>query len=155
MWMVVLLGWMSPDVASSIHPERHPVALACVRFYENCRVHVTEAIRSEEPWLPWNGRWRRGLLLSKAANSSLQKAAAAPLIRLGRMKEMKLLPRSDWTFAQEGAGSIIVGAHEHLGYRAFTKFALSDLPNDLISLDDLKRLGIDPREVGDGAQSQD
>jgi hypothetical protein len=56
---------------------------------------------------------------------------------------MKELPKSDWTFHQEGADSIIVGAHEHNGYRWYTRVALADLPNDLVSLNDLERLGVD------------
>ena len=55
---------------------------------------------------------------------------------------MRKLPKAEFTFHQEEQNSIIVGAHEHNGYRWYTRLALSDLPNDLVSLNDLKRLGI-------------
>ena len=55
---------------------------------------------------------------------------------------MRLLPKSEWTFDQEASDSVIVGAHEHEGCLWHTKFLLSDLPNDLVSLDDLERIGI-------------
>ena len=61
---------------------------------------------------------------------------------------MRLLPKSDWTVDQEASDSVIVGAHEHGRYVWHTKFLLSDLPNDLLSLDDLKRLGINPVDPG-------
>lgn len=56
---------------------------------------------------------------------------------------MRNLPKSEWTMRQECPDSDIVGAHEHMGYRYYTKFLLSDLPNDLVGLDDLERFGID------------
>jgi hypothetical protein len=63
---------------------------------------------------------------------------------------MKELPKSDWTFHSD---SVIVAAHEHNGYRWYTKVALANLSNDLISLDDLKRLWIyliDARTIYEG-----
>jgi hypothetical protein len=56
---------------------------------------------------------------------------------------LRLLPKSEWTFDRAKDGSLIVGAHEHNGYVWHTKFALPDLPNDLVSVGDLERLGID------------
>jgi len=39
---------------------------------------------------------------------------------------------------------IIASLYEHpKGYRYWEKYRISDLPNDLISLNDLKRFGID------------
>ena len=55
---------------------------------------------------------------------------------------MRKLPKEEMTIHQEGAEHIIVGAHEHNGYRYYTKVALADLPNDLAGLDDLERFGI-------------
>lgn len=56
---------------------------------------------------------------------------------------MQILPRSERIIHQSSrSDSIIVGAHEHNGYIWWTKILLSDLPNDLVSLGDLKRVGI-------------
>jgi hypothetical protein len=54
-----------------------------------------------------------------------------------------LLSKSDWTINRVGAKSLIVGAHANCGYRHYTKIDLADLPNDLVSEDDLKRVGVD------------
>lgn len=57
---------------------------------------------------------------------------------------MRELPKSEWTISpSRDVGYIIVGAHENNGYVHFTKLALSDLPNDLLGVRDLERLGID------------
>ncbi len=37
---------------------------------------------------------------------------------------------------------VIASLYENEGYRHYEKYPLSDLPNELISLDDLKRFGI-------------
>jgi hypothetical protein len=58
----------------------------------------------------------------------------------GQINETTAQVRMD--FDQEASDSIIVGAHEHEGYLWHTKFMLSDLPNNLLSLDDLKPIGI-------------
>ena len=57
---------------------------------------------------------------------------------------MRELPKSEWIIEpSRDEGYIIVGAHENYGCVYFTKIALSDLPNDLIGIHDLERLGID------------
>ena len=57
---------------------------------------------------------------------------------------MQPLAKSQWSIdrPKNGGDFVIVGAHEHLGYIHYTKFALSDLPNDFVGLDDLERIGI-------------
>ncbi len=55
---------------------------------------------------------------------------------------MRLLPKEQQTLARSG-DAVVVGSHEHEGYRNYERFALSDLPNNLVSLDDLKRVGVD------------
>lgn len=55
---------------------------------------------------------------------------------------MRQLPKDEITIERSGA-HVIVGAHENNGIRHFTKYRLSDLPNDLVSVEDLKGLGID------------
>lgn len=57
---------------------------------------------------------------------------------------VELLPKSEMTIepCRADPNYVIVGAHEHQGYRYFTKVRLADLPNDLVSLDDLERFGI-------------
>lgn len=78
-----------------------------------------------------------------------EKSTNRPKRRLvAKGKGMKLLPKSEWTFDRAKDGGLIVGAHEHNGYVWHTQFALSDLPNDLVSLDDLERLGIDRIDRG-------
>jgi hypothetical protein len=65
----------------------------------------------------------------------------------GRPK--KELPRDEWTLHQEAPDSVIVGAWEHPpGYRWYEKFQLSDLPNEFVGLEDLKRLGVDLNHCG-------
>ena len=57
---------------------------------------------------------------------------------------MRELPKSDWIIEpSRDEGYIIVGAHENYGCVYFTKIALFDLPNDLIGIHDLERLGIE------------
>lgn len=58
---------------------------------------------------------------------------------LMRAKSMpkKLLPKADWQLEVRD-GFLYAGIYEHLGAVWFEKIALSDLPNDLISFDDLK-----------------
>jgi hypothetical protein len=56
-------------------------------------------------------------------------------------QKARLLPKEQFTFEQ-GHGYIIAGLWEWRGYRCFVKYRLSELPNDLVSLDDLKRVGI-------------
>lgn len=53
-------------------------------------------------------------------------------------EELKLLPRDEWLF-ETVPGAVILGAWERRGYLWYEKFALADLPNDLISSDDLER----------------
>lgn len=56
---------------------------------------------------------------------------------------MKLLPANERTLHQEHPNFVIVGAHEHPENTVcYTRFALSDLPNNLVSLDDLERIGV-------------
>ena len=55
---------------------------------------------------------------------------------------MKKLSKSEITIVQLDPHSIIVGAHENNGYVCWTKILLSDLPNDLVDMDDLERVGI-------------
>lgn len=56
---------------------------------------------------------------------------------------MKLLPIEEWTFHQENPEYVIVGAHEHCDHRYYLKFPVSNLPNGFVSVEDLKRIGID------------
>ena len=54
-----------------------------------------------------------------------------------------LLPKEDITIKSMGDGiHVIASLYELRGYRVYEKYALSDLPNDLISLNDLERFGI-------------
>lgn len=50
------------------------------------------------------------------------------------------LPRSEWKFRRCGADHVAVAMHTNAGYLHWTKFALVDLPNDLVSGDDLERV---------------
>jgi len=52
---------------------------------------------------------------------------------------MHLLPRSCWTIRLIG-DVVIVGAHEVNGYRHYSKFSVADLPNELVTMDDLRVL---------------
>ncbi len=58
---------------------------------------------------------------------------------------MSKLPKSEWTIHMEAPDSVILGAWEHLGARAYRKFLLIDLPNDYIGLDDLEGLVVNRR----------
>ena len=62
--------------------------------------------------------------------------------------EMDLLPKQEWTIHMEAADSVILGAWEYLGARAYKKFLLIDLPNDLLSLNDLEGLVVDRHHRG-------
>lgn len=50
------------------------------------------------------------------------------------------LPRAEWRFERSDADHIAVAMHTNAGYLHWTKFALIDLPNDLIGSDDLERV---------------
>jgi hypothetical protein len=56
---------------------------------------------------------------------------------------MKLLPQEyiEIRLMDDGI-HVLASLYEHQGARWWNKYHLSDLPNDLISLDDLKRFGI-------------
>lgn len=60
---------------------------------------------------------------------------------------MKKLDRKDVTVQRCDPSHVIVCAHENDGYRHYTKVALADSPNDLVSRDDLERLGIVPHSI--------
>jgi hypothetical protein len=61
---------------------------------------------------------------------------------------VKLLPKTDWFIRRCGRDHIVAGIFEHPpGYIYKIKIALADLPNDLVSLNDLERFGIDPIHV--------
>ena len=53
-----------------------------------------------------------------------------------------LLPSDEWIIQKHGPDHIAAGCHELRGYVYWTKHKLSDLPNDLIGIEDLKRFGI-------------
>ncbi len=55
---------------------------------------------------------------------------------------MRKLSKSETIIVQREPDSVIVGAHEHNGYLYWTKIPVSDLPNDLVEMDDLERAGI-------------
>jgi len=57
------------------------------------------------------------------------------------------LPKEHWRLKMFGAKRVAAGVHEVGGARYWTLFALSDLPNDLISTEDLKRFEIIPEGV--------
>jgi len=55
----------------------------------------------------------------------------------------RILPKSEWLIELCGRDHIAAGIYEHpIGYTWWKKVALTELPNDHISLDDLKRFGI-------------
>jgi len=55
---------------------------------------------------------------------------------------MDLLPKELWKIEPIGDSHVAAGIHEVRGAYHWTKFALADLPNDLLGVDDLKRHGI-------------
>lgn len=57
---------------------------------------------------------------------------------------MYLLPRKYRQIRSCGPGNVCVGAYlNHASYICWIKMALDDLPNDLVSIDDLERVGVD------------
>ena len=59
--------------------------------------------------------------------------------------QIRLLPKDQWSLAlTEDRQSVCAGIYEHpAGYRHSVMLTLSDLPSDLVGLDDLHRFGID------------
>src|SRR5437867_54535 len=55
---------------------------------------------------------------------------------------MRRLPSEQWKIQREGE-LVLVAADEHNGAYWWTRFELADLPNDLLSVDDLKFIGIE------------
>ena len=69
------------------------------------------------------------------------------------MAERTLLPKERITLKlSEDKTCVIAGIYEYAGYMDYEKYRFSDLPNDLVSIDDLKRFGINivHRETGAG-----
>jgi hypothetical protein len=67
---------------------------------------------------------------------------------------MRRLPREQWKIRREGE-VVLLAADERAGAYWWTRYELSDLPNDLLDLDDLARIGIeviDDRAVVVGEQ---
>lgn len=56
--------------------------------------------------------------------------------------DMKKLP-GDQVLIEQSGDNVVASLFEDRGYRHWEKYPLSELPNELISRDDLKRFGID------------
>jgi hypothetical protein len=56
---------------------------------------------------------------------------------------MTPLPKSEWLVKRCGPNHAIVGMHANGGGIYWTKFALVDLPNEFIGVQDLKRIIVD------------
>jgi hypothetical protein len=57
---------------------------------------------------------------------------------------MTLLPKDQWRLEQIPGGFVAAGIYDNSEHRHWIKVAESDLPNDLISVEDLERLIVDP-----------
>lgn len=64
----------------------------------------------------------------------------------GKTIKLKPLPKDQIEIKQEG-DYILASLYENEGYRWWDRYEPSDLPNDLISLDDLKRFGINISDI--------
>lgn len=53
-----------------------------------------------------------------------------------------LLPRESWEIKLIDGSDVLLGVVQIGAYRGWVKAKLSDFPNDLVSLDDLERLGV-------------
>lgn len=60
---------------------------------------------------------------------------------------MTPLPRDQWRIERCGSSHVVVGMHTNCGAVFWTKMALSDLPNDLVGLDDLVGAVAEPIDV--------
>jgi len=60
---------------------------------------------------------------------------------------MTPLPKSEWRVKRCGPDHAIVGMHTNGGGIYWTKFALADLPNEFIGVEDLKRIVVDEVHV--------
>jgi len=57
--------------------------------------------------------------------------------------KLKPLPKDQITLSLEEEGTCVYASlYTNQGYRHYEKYPLSDLPNDLISLEDLERFGV-------------
>ena len=56
---------------------------------------------------------------------------------------MTPLSKSEWIIKRCGSDHAIVGMHTNGGAIYWTKFALTDLPNEFIGEEDLKRILVD------------
>lgn len=63
--------------------------------------------------------------------------------RCGQHTELQLLPKSEWRIERCDPDHIAAGVHVLRNCLHWAKIALRDLPNEVISADDLKRFGID------------
>jgi len=61
--------------------------------------------------------------------------------------QMKLLPKDLWLLERISGGFIAAGIYDNAGHRHWVKIAESDLPNDLLSIQDLERLIVNPVHV--------
>jgi hypothetical protein len=62
---------------------------------------------------------------------------------------MTPLPKSEWRVKRCGPDHAIVGMHTNGGGIYWTKFALADLPNEFIGVEDLKSLTAHEWFLGD------
>jgi hypothetical protein len=60
---------------------------------------------------------------------------------------MPLLPKEQWRLERIPGGFVAAGIYDNCGHRHWVKFAELDLPNDLVGVEDLKRLVVDPVHV--------
>jgi hypothetical protein len=57
------------------------------------------------------------------------------------------LPRDEWMVRRCGPDHVVIGMHTNDGAIYWTEMAASELPEDLIVLDDLESLVIEPIDV--------
>jgi hypothetical protein len=77
-------------------------------------------------------------LFSGRATTSRPHGAAG-----GFQMQLKPIPREERRFILEAGGRVCVGAHENQnGFIHWTLLKFSELPNDLVSRDDLVRAGL-------------
>ncbi len=60
----------------------------------------------------------------------------------GVVEDDEILPKCEWQYWLMQGDKIAVGHYIRHGYLGYSAVSLADLPNDLVTADDLKSLGI-------------
>jgi hypothetical protein len=108
--------------------------------------HKKEPVGGEGGPDAWS-RFERAVDAAVKGGPKHKAAQKPPKNALRQGEGMPLLPKEQWRLERIPGGFVAAGIYDNLGHRHWVKFVESDLPNDLVSVEDLERLIVDPIHV--------